>query len=96
VVIRANFNRIYKEKLITNIRDHFKKGEGFYTLHNNLMLILMVFIMKIRTTMNASEKGVKKGKKFHISIQCCGSGMFIPDPGSCFCTHPGSRIQKQQ
>jgi hypothetical protein len=27
--------------------------------------------------------------------QCCGSGMFIPDPDFCF-VHPGSRIQKQQ
>jgi hypothetical protein len=29
--------------------------------------------------------------------QCCGSGMFIPDPGSriLIFTHPGSRIQKQ-
>ncbi len=24
--------------------------------------------------------------------QCCGSGIFIPDPGSWFLTHPGSRI----
>ncbi len=30
--------------------------------------------------------------------QCCGSGMFIPDPGSWFLPipDPGSRIQKQQ
>jgi hypothetical protein len=30
--------------------------------------------------------------------QCCGSGMFIPDPESqiLIFTHPGSRIQKQQ
>jgi hypothetical protein len=27
--------------------------------------------------------------------QCCGSGMFIPDPGSEF-FHPGSRIQGQK
>jgi hypothetical protein len=27
--------------------------------------------------------------------QCCGSGMFIPDPGSKF-FHPGSRIQSQK
>ncbi len=32
------------------------------------------------------------------SPQCCGSGMFIPDPGSLFLPIPdlGSRIQKQQ
>ncbi len=41
----------------------------------------------------------------HPDIQCCGSGMFIPDPGSWFLPipdpgsqipDPGSRIQKQQ
>ncbi len=26
--------------------------------------------------------------------QCCWSGMFIPDPGSRFCTNPVSRTQK--
>jgi hypothetical protein len=33
-----------------------------------------------------------------LYIQCCGSGMFIPDPGSWFLPipDPGSRIQKQQ
>jgi hypothetical protein len=33
-----------------------------------------------------------------IGIQCGGSGMFIPDPGSRFLPipDPGSRIQKQQ
>jgi hypothetical protein len=28
-----------------------------------------------------------------FSYSCCGSGMFIPDPGSEF-FHPGSRIKK--
>ena len=41
----------------------------------------------------------------YIRNQCCGSGMFIPDPGSWFLpipdpvsriSDPGSRIQKQQ
>jgi hypothetical protein len=40
-------------------------------------------------------------KKKYMPVQCCGSGMFIPDPGSDFfpsqipdpnCFHPGSRI----
>ncbi len=40
----------------------------------------------------------------NIFNQCCGSGMFIPDPGSDFfpsripdpnCLHPGSRILKE-
>ncbi len=35
---------------------------------------------------------------FTTRTQCCGSGMFIPDPGSWFLPipDPGSRIQKQQ
>jgi hypothetical protein len=42
------------------------------------------------------------GRHYHgYLVQCCGSGMFIPDPGSDFlpsripdpnCLHPGSRI----
>jgi hypothetical protein len=34
----------------------------------------------------------------HNCEQCCGSGMFIPDPRSCFLpiSDPGSRSQKQQ
>ncbi len=34
----------------------------------------------------------------NLFYQCCGSGMFIPDPGSWFLPipDPGSRIQKQQ
>jgi hypothetical protein len=35
-----------------------------------------------------------KNNKFYPKNQCCGSGMFIPDPGSriLIFTHPGSRI----
>jgi hypothetical protein len=34
-------------------------------------------------------------ESFNTLIQCCGSGMFIPDPGSEF-FHPGSRVAKIQ
>jgi hypothetical protein len=31
---------------------------------------------------------------FQYENQCCGSGMFIPDPGSDLSCHPGSYIKK--
>jgi hypothetical protein len=36
----------------------------------------------------------KNVSEFQVSQQCCGSGMFIPDPGSWFLPipDPGSRI----
>jgi hypothetical protein len=46
------------------------------------------------------QKGNQTYKKVSL-LQCCGSGMFIPEPGSDFfssripdpnCLHPGSRI----
>ncbi len=43
---------------------------------------------------------LRQGKNSLHCSQCCGSGMFIPDPGSDFfsipdpnCLHPGSRIR---
>ncbi len=46
--------------------------------------------------------GYDRGDSFNTKIQCCGSRMFIPDPGSKFFPsripdsnffHPGSRIR---
>ncbi len=53
----------------------------------------------------APGSGRRTGCFFCTPFQCCGSGMFIPDPGSWFLPIPdpgsripdlGSRIQKQQ
>ncbi len=54
----------------------------------------------IAVAMYASAVGIcfRKLAAGHRTRQCCGSGMFIPDPGSWFLSisDPGSRIQKQQ
>ncbi len=41
-----------------------------------------------------TTEGLLKSKvsKSYCWVQCCGSGMFIPDPGHVF-FHPGSRIR---
>ncbi len=47
--------------------------------------------MEIRTKNGIEREGIRIEDK---DVQCCGSGMFIPDLGSriLIFTHPGSRI----
>jgi hypothetical protein len=40
---------------------------------------------------NVTACGLARNQRYK---QCCGSGMFIPDPGSEFFFHPGSRVKK--
>jgi hypothetical protein len=41
-----------------------------------------------------SDQDTDPDGPYPTCLQCCGSGMFIPDPGSriLIFTHPGSRI----
>jgi hypothetical protein len=57
--------------------------------------ILQFYTLSVRTSVIPFYYGFSSAK------QCCGSGMFIPDPGSDFfpsripdpnCLHPGYRI----
>ncbi len=71
-------------------------------LLNNLSLSGMWYVVPREASMNIRGKKEDQQKTHH---QCCGSGMFIPYPGSWFLPIPdpesripdlGSPIQKQQ
>ncbi len=68
--------------------------QEFNTVSDQIQNYKIVTLVVTGQTKNYEGRGCQTDKHLHRNMQCGGSGMFIPDPGSWFLPilDPGSRI----